>query len=154
MNVCKNCKAVGDKKKWAFNEKVYNQYKDNKEVKKILCPACERIKNKITCGILYLEGEILLKKKDEILHFINNEAEKALSNNFMSRILRLDEEGSKITIYSIDAPLVLYLGKRFKEVFHGHLQVQKKGEHITGRKGEKPRGEDVIVKWTEQKKEE
>lgn len=147
MKICKNCQALYDRLKWVFNQKLYEKYKDDKETEKILCPACKRLKDKVVAGILYLEGEVLLTKKEEIRNFIHNEIKKALANNFMSRILRMEDEGHKITIYSIDAPLVLYLGRRFKRVFHGHLEIQRTGEHISGRKGEKPRGEDVIIKW-------
>ena len=149
MKICKNCQALYDGLKWSFNQELYEKYKDDRETEKILCPACKRLKDKVVAGILYLEGEILLTKKEEIINFINNEAKKALANNFMSRILRMEAEGRKLTIYSIDAPLALYLGKRFKEAFHGHLEIQRTGEHISGRKGEKPRGEDVSVKWHE-----
>lgn len=148
MKICKTCRGVYNGRRWTYNNDIYEKIKNKKDTKNVLCLACERLRDKIVCGILNLEGEILQSRHEEIRNFIKNESEKALKNNYMSRILSVDDKGDKITIYSIDAPLALYLGRKFKRIFHGHLHIQQTGEQIN-RKGDRQRSEDVIVTWKE-----
>jgi len=143
MKVCRKCHAVHDGKKWIPNTEFKKEIHDNVEY--VLCEACKRKRDKIVHGIVYLEGQVLQDRKDEIQKMIKKEEEIESRHNHLSKILSIEQYKNKMTITTINQWMALQLGKQFKKMFKGKLEIFRDASSKRGR-GSKGR-EEVVVRW-------
>jgi len=144
MKICQNCLAIHDGKKWMKNMEKKEKIGD-RELKKVLCEACKRKRDKIVYGIVYLEGPVLKERRDEIMQMIKKEEEIESSHNHLSQVLSIDADEDKMTITTINQWLALHLGKQFQKTFKGRLDIER---DTSGRRGRGTKGrEEVVVRW-------
>jgi NMD protein affecting ribosome stability and mRNA decay len=76
--ICTECHALYQRRHWFFDEAAYFRETMQPETRMVLCPACQKIRDR------YVEGRVTLgmspfltSHKEEILHLIRNEEERA-----------------------------------------------------------------------------
>lgn len=89
--ICKKCGAVYWYKSWHHRLQDYPKLKETKNVKFVLCPACQMVKDK------KYEGEIILKNvpesfKDSIKALIKSYGKRATEIDPMDRIISVKEK--------------------------------------------------------------
>ncbi|MCD6081150.1 MAG: hypothetical protein J7J54_06870, partial [Candidatus Omnitrophica bacterium] len=70
FKVCPQCNYIYDGKKWFQDDELLKKINRHNEAQKMLCTACKRIRDKIACGIVYLEADFLKQKEEEVKKFI------------------------------------------------------------------------------------
>ncbi|HLA50679.1 MAG TPA: hypothetical protein VJZ92_00290, partial [Thermodesulfobacteriota bacterium] len=75
MAVCKKCHAIYHNKRWSINEALYQKRQEHKKTLLILCPACQKIRDRYAEGFVILKGDYLKEHKKDILNLIKNEEE-------------------------------------------------------------------------------
>ncbi len=145
FKICPQCNYIYDGKKWFRDDELLKKINRHNEAQKILCTACKRIRDKIACGIVYLQADFLKQKEEEVKKFIRKEEEVEQSKNHLSRILRIYWDNDKLVVETINQQLAVHIGKKMKKMYGGHLEI------TGGQSGHHSRGEDdreeVIVKW-------
>lgn len=145
MKVCTECHAVFDGRKWKGALQTPRQ--DTDRLDKTLCTACKRVRDKVAFGTVYLEGEALVSRYDEIVRMIRREEEIERDRNYSSRILDIRREGSKMTVRTVNSILAIHIAKQFKKAFKGRIDIFKDTP------GHLPRNKQsegtVAVKWTQ-----
>jgi len=145
FKVCPQCNYLYDGKKWFRDDELLKKINRHNEAQKMLCTACKRIRDKIVCGIVYLQADFLKQKEEEVKKIIRKEEEVEQSKNHLSRILRIYWDNNKLVVETINQQLAVHIGKKMKKMYGGHLQI------TGGQSGHYSRGEDdreeVIVKW-------
>ena len=63
MAVCKKCGAVYHSKRWSFTKKTPAPAPGAKKVS-VLCPACQKIKDKFAEGYVTIQGSFLKEHKN------------------------------------------------------------------------------------------
>jgi len=89
--MCKKCNAVYWYKSWHHRLEDYPELKETKNLKFVLCPVCQMIKDK------KYEGEIILENipenfKEEIKELTKNYGKRATVNDSMDRIISIEEK--------------------------------------------------------------
>jgi len=144
MNICRECGAIHDGKKWIKKPEEKVKFNDVKK-KNVLCEACKRKRDKIVYGIVYLEGPVLQERREEIMNMIKKEEEIESSHNHLSQILSIDSHKTKMTITTINQWMALHLGQQFQKTFKGRLEISR---DTSGRRGRGIKGrEEVVVRW-------
>ena len=118
---CTGCHALYRRRHWFFDEELYFHYSSDPNTRKVLCPACEKIRDR------YAEGQVTLRMspffiahKDEILHLIHNEEERAKGMNPLERIIEITESPEGVTVTTTNEKLAQRLGRTLKSSYQGH----------------------------------
>jgi len=147
--VCKKCGVVYWYKSWHHRLSDYPQLKQSKNLKFVLCPACQLIKDK------KYEGEIILEAVPEnfrkaIKTLAENYGKRAIAADPMDRIISIKEKKVKrvttrrkrgatsrkefeglndIRILTTENQLAKRLAKKINEIFGGKLIVSISHSH-------------------------
>jgi NMD protein affecting ribosome stability and mRNA decay len=118
--VCEGCQAVYMKKRWYL--KVESAKIANTPVMKVVCPACLKIRDNFPGGIVTLSGDYVIAHKEEFLHLIRNEEQRARGFNPLERVMSIKENGhGSIVINTTNEKLAQRLGRAMKKAFRGEV---------------------------------
>lgn len=116
--VCEGCQAVYMKKRWYLKTDAAKTA-DLPETK-VLCPACLKIRDNFPGGIVTLSGDFVIARKQELLHLIRNEEQRARGFNPLERVMSIKENGrGGIVINTTNEKLAQRLGRAIKKAFRG-----------------------------------
>lgn len=143
MKACSKCYAVFDGKRW--NGAASRRRKDLKKHERTICPACRRVRDDVAFGTVYLDGDVVASRSDEILKMIRREEENRQARDYSSRILDIRRNGRKMTIRTANSPMAIHIAKQCKKAFKGRIEIFKDTP------GHRPRNKQsegtVAVKW-------
>jgi hypothetical protein len=86
-----------------------------------LCPACERIRDRVPAGQLTLSGEFFKAHREEILHLVRNAETKARAEHPLERIIDVKDEGDRTVVTFTESHLVHGVGEALHHAYHGEL---------------------------------
>jgi NMD protein affecting ribosome stability and mRNA decay len=111
--VCPQCGAVYHKGRW--------QWGARHERGKALCPACQRINDKLPAGVVELRGALGPQQKAEIVCLARHQEEAETSEHPLNRIINIEEDADGIIISTTDIHLPRRIGEAVERAFHGSL---------------------------------
>ena len=122
--VCTGCKAVSWGKRW-FSEGDEGVKRPAGHVPgKVVCPACQRMKDNNPAGVVTLSGDYLLQHEEVILNAVRNIEAKARAKNPLARIMEIGQEGKVLTIRTTHEKLAEKLGREIYKSHSGTLNFQ------------------------------
>lgn len=133
--VCKGCSAVFSDGRWASAgvAKESSKHEHWRPAVMVTCPACKQIESGVVGGYVSVSGIFLTKHRSEILNLVENEAERALEDNPLSRIMnRRDSEGQML-IETTTEHLAQRLGRSIKKAFSGDVSYDFSHENKVAR---------------------
>jgi len=113
-SICPQCKAVFKNGQWRWAPRPSGAHK-------LVCPACQRIKDKFPEGVLTLSGDFLSRHKSEILNLCRNEEANAKPEHPLHRIMEIAEESGCIKITFTDNHLPRRIGEALYHAYEGEL---------------------------------
>lgn len=120
---CRKCRSVFHEKKWIHPDNVPKEAA-SLEKKKVLCPACLKIKDNYAEGFVTLEGEFLADHRDEIINLIRNKEELASHINPLERIIEIKARNGAIEITTTTEKLAERIGQILKKAYHGSVDYK------------------------------
>ncbi len=133
--ICKKCNAVYYYKSWHHRLDDYPYLSEKKNLKFVLCPACQMIKDKKYEGELIIEN-ISQKARKEIINTVKNMGEEAFRRDPQDRIISIKEvngNSKKIRILTTENQLAVRIGKKIKRTFKGRISVKYSKKESTAR---------------------
>jgi hypothetical protein len=123
--VCECCSSVYRNKRWYADKRYFKEGVKKRELIKIVCPACLKMRDNFPGGILTLKGKDILLHKKDLMNLIRNEEERARGLNPLERIMSIKEDGyGNIIISTTNEKLAQRLGREIKKAFHGKVFYQ------------------------------
>ncbi|HMV49962.1 MAG TPA: BCAM0308 family protein [Blastocatellia bacterium] len=123
--VCEVCGDVYADRRWSKPdpERTDLKHKHFRAAHKVVCPACERQRDGVPSGFVYVEGKFFSSHSDEIKRLLENETERAGEDNPLARIMNwlTDAEG-RLTISTTTEHLAQRLGHALSKAFHGKVR--------------------------------
>jgi len=134
--ICPDCNAAYYDKSWhhglegAVKDQLPEEFADHDATFET-CPTCQMKKDGV------YEGEVIIKLgrpaeeyKGEILKAIRNSNEQAQDRDVMDEVLKIDDRGSEIHVYTSENQLAVKIGKKLDSAFKGgRLEIKySKGE--------------------------
>ena len=95
-NVCPECGATFQHGRWSWGDATAGAHEQ-------LCPACQRIRDRVPAAFLTLRGTFLGEHKDEIMHLIHNYEERERKEHPIKRIMSVEEQGDGLVLAFTDA---------------------------------------------------
>jgi NMD protein affecting ribosome stability and mRNA decay len=118
--ICTECHALYERRHWFFDEEAYFYASMQPETRKVLCPACQKIRDRYAEGQATLRsGAFLTAHKDDILHLVRNEEARAKGVNPLERIIAMTETDDGIVITTTNEKLAQRLGRMLKSAYYG-----------------------------------
>ncbi|MFN3919700.1 MAG: BCAM0308 family protein [Methylohalobius sp.] len=118
-SVCPQCKVVFDEGRWQW------QPSPPAGATEELCPACQRIRDKVPAGFLTLRGEFFQQHRDEIMHLVHNQVEQQKAQHPMKRLMAVeDQEDGGVVITFTEAHLPAGVGEAIERAYKGELDIR------------------------------
>jgi len=88
-----------------------------------LCPACQRIHDRIPAGLVTISGDFFPQHQQEILNLIHNTEAKEKSQHPLQRIMNLTMEENGATISLTDFHLTKAIVEALKSAYQGEADL-------------------------------
>lgn len=124
VSFCRKCGLVYRQKRWIMDPDELERVKSDPSAGKILCPACQRMRDQVPGGYLTLKGDYLSSHEVEILELIKNTEAKSRQKNPLGRIMEITQEGGVLTILTTEDKLAQKLGRDVFKAHSGRLSYQ------------------------------
>ncbi len=122
---CSECHALYQRRHWFFDAEAYFRETMQPTTRIVVCPACQKIRDR------YAEGQVTLRAspfltahKEEILHLLRNEEERAKGINPLERIIEITESEEGIVVTTTNEKLAQRLGRALKSAYQGETTYQ------------------------------
>lgn len=112
--VCPECSAVFHHGRWQWGTA-------ETDAEQHLCPACQRIRDRVPAGQLMLSGGFFAEHREEILHLVHNTEAKACAMHPLERIIDVKDEADGTVVTFTDAHLTHGVGEALRHAYHGEL---------------------------------
>jgi NMD protein affecting ribosome stability and mRNA decay len=115
--VCPECQAVFTQGRWSWTEVPA-------EANQTLCPACQRIRDRVPAGFLSLSGEFFQNHREEILNLIRNKEQSEKAQHPLKRIMNIEEQEQETVITFTEIHLPRGIGEALQRAYEGELDYQ------------------------------
>lgn len=120
---CPECGAIFHHGRWQWGEAMQG-------AEQHLCPACQRMHDRLPAGQLTLSGEFFTEHRPEILNLIRNAESEARAEHPLERIMDIEEEEDRTVITFTDAHLVHGIGEALHHAYQGELDSRYTDEDV------------------------
>jgi NMD protein affecting ribosome stability and mRNA decay len=117
-SVCTECGVVFENGRWQW------QPRRPEAAAELLCPACQRLRDRVPAGILTLSGDFFGEHRDEILNLVRNKVEAQRAQHPMKRLMQLEEQADATVITFTDRHLPRGVGEAIESAYEGELEIQ------------------------------
>ncbi len=111
---CPGCGAIFHHGRWQWGAAPQG-------AERHLCPACQRIRDRVPAGQLTLSGKFFAAHREEILHLVHHAESKERAEHPLERIMDIKEEADHTVITFTDLHLVHGIGEALHHAYHGEL---------------------------------
>lgn len=119
--VCSGCGAVYQAGRWTWSARPA-------DFCEMLCPACQRIRDRTPAGILTVRGECLNDHKDDVMKLIRNVVQTLGSQYPLKRIIDMEDDDTEAVFTFTDEQLAREIGDSLHFTFDGVLDYQYSAE--------------------------
>lgn len=133
---CLGCGAVYVKRRWVRGADAAALAPTAAAVPPLLvfCPGCRQRRAGVASGFLTLEGTFFVAHKDEVLHFIEREIERAQVDNPLAQMVGLDSDAQGgVLVKTTTEHLAHRLGRGLASAFKGHVEFDYSHENKVAR---------------------
>jgi hypothetical protein len=122
VSVCETCHAVYMNKRWYADGDVCATAAKKPDSARVLCPACQKIRDQFPGGIVTLKGSFVLPHKQALIKLVKNEEERANGLNPLERVMSIKENGNNsLVISTTNEKLAQRIGRAINKAFHGEI---------------------------------
>jgi NMD protein affecting ribosome stability and mRNA decay len=123
--VCEKCGAIYKNKRWTNGDaraKAGGGQSKPTKVRFTVCPACKRKSSETPCGFVYLDGTFFVAHREEIERLLQNEAERAVEDNPLSRVIEWRRGKDNLTVTTTTEHLAQRLGHALEKACAGEIK--------------------------------
>jgi len=114
--VCSECGAVFLEGRWAWWEPAAKAHK-------IVCPACQRIKDNFPAGYLEILGDFHGAHREEINNLIYNLEEQEKKDHPMERLMAVIASEGRVLVTTTGIHLPRRIGEALRNAYQGELDL-------------------------------
>lgn len=125
--ICQDCGTCFHAGRWQWGARI-------KDAANVICPACQRVRDDLPAGYVYVGGDFFMAHREEILSLINHHALKEKLEHPLARIMAINDDGSGrrgIVITTTEIHLARDIGDALHNAYHGKLDFHyNAGENL------------------------
>lgn len=113
--VCPQCGAVYHEGRWQWLPRPAQAHEE-------MCPACHRINDGFPAGYVTVVGPFFNSHRDELMHLVKNEEERAKAEHPLKRIMKFEDQEDGTLITTTDIHLARGIGEALHRAYQGELE--------------------------------
>ena len=113
--ICPACRAIFHHGRWQWGEAVEG-------AEQHLCPACQRIRDRLPAAQLTLSGPFFLEHRQEIMGLVHHIEARARAEHPLERIMDIRDEAETCVIALTEAHLAHGIGEAVHHAYKGELR--------------------------------
>lgn len=117
--ICRKCLAIYADKRWHFDKVQAPKLAASPRTKKLVCPACQKIKDDYPEGIVTLTWSDLREHEPEIRGLIANVEARAASVNPLDRVMKIVRRKKDLEIQTTSDRLAQRIGRALVRSYKG-----------------------------------
>jgi NMD protein affecting ribosome stability and mRNA decay len=125
--ICERCGAIYHHKRWSMDSTLMKV--KGREVRKVICPACRKIRDHFPGGIITLRGDYLKVHKDQILRLIQNEESRAMRINPLERVISVKDKNNYVEIHTTNERFAQRIGREIQRSCKGRVAYHWSGDN-------------------------
>ena len=133
--VCALCGALYFKRRWISAD--HTHVAENRHFRPPIvttCPTCIQIQGGTPSGYVFIDGAFFRSHRDSVETLLRNEAERAVEDNPLARIMLWNEDNKqKLTLSTTTEHLAMRLGHALEKAFHGTVEYDFSHENKLAR---------------------
>jgi NMD protein affecting ribosome stability and mRNA decay len=114
---CSDCGAVFRDGRWQWAAAPAGAHE-------VLCPACQRIRDRFPAGYVTLKGEFFAAHRDEIVHLARNREAHEKAEHPLERIMGIEDVEGGVQITTTDTHLARDIGEAVHAAYKGELEFR------------------------------
>ncbi len=114
---CPVCGALYTKGRWTWN-------RNGGAVHEELCPADQRIKDKVPAGVVNISGAFFDAHRDEILNLLQNQEKLEKERHPLERLMAIKNAGKGVRVETTGLHLARRLGDALEGAYQGKLDIE------------------------------
>ena len=116
--VCRDCGVVFSDGRWQWSPELPTGAAN------ALCPACQRIRDRVPAGFLTLSGDFLQVHRNEIMRLLHNTVDAQQREHPLKRIMRTSATAKSVEVTFTDIHLPRSAGEAIERAYDGELAIQ------------------------------
>lgn len=117
--MCSTCKAVYLNKRWYVDDHQARRVAASPDVQKLVCPACQKIRDGYPEGIVTVKWSELNDHEAEIRGLIAHVEARAISVNPLDRVMKIDRRRRDLEVQTTNDRLAQRLGRALVRAYKG-----------------------------------
>ena len=114
---CPDCHAVFAHGRWSWLDAPADAQQQ-------LCPACQRIKDKVPAAFLIMQGDFIDAHSEEIINLIYNYEKREMEEHPLKRIMGSEAQEGSLVFSLTDAHLARGIGEALHHAYAGDIDYQ------------------------------
>jgi hypothetical protein len=116
-SVCPVCTAVFKGGRWQWQESW------PLEAHKVICQACQRIRDNYPAGFVMMSGDFIKSRRQEMLNLARHHELGERTRHPLHRIISIEERPDKVVIATTDIHLPKRIGQAVRRAYKGRLDL-------------------------------
>jgi len=117
--ICRKCLAIYADKRWHFDEVQAAKMAASPRTQKLVCPACQKIKDDYPEGTVTLKWSHLQDYEAELRGLIANVEKRAVSVNPLDRVMKIVKRKKDLEVQTTNDRLAQRLGRALVRSYKG-----------------------------------
>ena len=117
--ICRKCRAIYANKRWYVSNDKARKLAEASTTQKLLCPACQKIRDDYPEGLVTLKWSDLREHEDEIRGLIANVEARAVSVNPLDRVMKVARRKKDLEVQTTNDRLAQRLGRALVRAYKG-----------------------------------
>lgn len=117
--ICRKCLAIYADKRWHFDEVQATKLAASPRTQKLVCSACQKIKDDYPEGTVTLKWSLLQDYEAEIRGLIANVEARAVSVNPLDRVMKIVKRKKALEVWTTNDRLAQRIGRALVRSYKG-----------------------------------
>lgn len=117
--ICRKCLAIYADKRWHFDETAARKLAASPRTQKLVCSACQKIRDDYSEGIATLKWSGLQDHEAEIMGLIAHVEARAVSVNPLDRVMKIARRTKELEVQTTNDRLAQRLGRALVRSYKG-----------------------------------
>ncbi len=120
--ICRTCKAVYAKKRWVVDKAAARKLAASPRTHQLVCPACQKIRDRYPEGIVTLTWSGLKGREKEIRRLIGHVEARAVSVNPLERVMKVVRRRNEMEVQTTNDRLAQRIGRELVRAYQGTVK--------------------------------
>jgi NMD protein affecting ribosome stability and mRNA decay len=122
--VCRECRSVYANHRWELESQAAQDVAKAKHVIDTLCPACQKIGDRVPGGVVSISGRFVDPHKDDIANLVRHENDRAMELNPLERVMDIESTSEGFVILTTNERLAQRIGRAIHKAYSGDVEYK------------------------------